>query len=148
MATTVVSSEMQSPFTQEMKWRMPATWDITMTIAEFNGTTQGGMVIVPGVVGKSFVPTDVMFKVTGGAAVGGSLVLLQVVDEDGGVVLSHVKADCTDGTWVSKTGGTVVSTRMSFPTATGKGLKCQPTGADVGTATGARVLVKGFYITA
>ena len=54
----------------------------------------------------------------------------------------------TDGTWVSKTGGTVVSTRMSFPTATGKGLKCQPTGADVGTATGARVLVKGFYITA
>jgi len=147
MATTVVTSECQSPFTQEMKWKMPQVWDIKMSLVEANGTAQAGMVIVPPIVNKSFVPTEVMFRVVGANA--GGATLLRVADEDNGVVLSHVVADCTNGTWVSRTGGTPVATRLGFPTATGKGLKFQPTAADItGAITEVRVIVKGSYIDA
>jgi hypothetical protein len=147
MATILVSSEMSSPFTQEMKWRMPSVWDVRMSLVEANGAAQAGMVIVNSLPGKSFVPTDVMFKVVGANA--GGATLLRVADEDNGVVLSHVVADCTDGAWVSRTGGTPVATRLGFPTAIAKGLKFQPTVADItGAITLVRVIVKGFYIDA
>jgi len=148
MATTTVSSEISSPLTQEMKWRLPAIWDVKMSLVEANGTAQGGMVVVPGIVGKSFVPTNVAFRVVGAAA--GAATLLQVADEDGNVVCSHVRADNGDGVWAtSGAGGTVVTTKLNWPTATGKGLKFQPTAADItGAITEVRVIIKGFYITA
>lgn len=133
--------------TREMKNSVPDVWDIRMTLVEANGTTQGGMVIVPPIVGKSFVPTGAKFKVKGANA--GGATLIRIADEDNNVVLSHVVADVTDGAWVSLTGGTPVATKIDFPTATGKGLKFQPTVADItGAITEVRAIVTGYYIDA
>jgi len=144
MTTTLKSSDIEGQ-TRAAKDFMPQVFDVTLTVAEANGTAQGGTVIVPGIAGKSFVPTHAAFCCTGSA---GGATLIRIADEDGNVVLSHVVADCTDGAWVSHTGGTPVITKMNFPTATGKGLKLQPTVADITTTTAIRALVEGYYVDA
>jgi hypothetical protein len=127
-----------------MRNSIPDTWRAIMTAAEANGTAQAGMVIVPGLVGKSFVPTEVLWRCSGGTTAG--FTLQRVADEDNGVVVSHVLADCTSGAWVGRYGGTVVTTRLGLATATGKGLKFQPTGADMTGATQVDLVITGYYI--
>ncbi len=144
MITTRLTDSLDG--TRKMRDGIPDVWDVTLTAAEANGTSQGGSVIVPGKVGKSFVPIDAQWRCSGGTTAG--FTLQRIADEDNGVVMSHVLADCTNGAWVSQRGGTVVVTRLGLPTATGKGLKFQPTGNDMTGATTVRVIIVGYYIDA
>lgn len=126
-------------------WAQPQIYETTISVKDANGTAQGGCFIVPGCRGRSFVPVNVWWQCTG-SATGSSLVLLEVVDAAGNVVCSHVKADCTNGTWVTTKGGTVVTTNLGLATAIGTGLKFKPTGADIETTTSIRIAVLGFYL--
>jgi hypothetical protein len=117
------------------------TFDVTLTTADVNAGTS---VIVPGVTGKSFLPMFAAFKCAGAAS--GATLLRLVEETSSGVVLSHVVADCTDGAWVGRTGGTPVSTLMDKPLVSGKDILADKTGSALATTTEVRYLVMGVYV--
>lgn len=116
-------------------------FDSTFTVAQVNAGTSA---IVPAVSGKQFIPTYVAMKATGSA--GGATLIRLVEETSSGVVLSHVVADCTDGTWVYSAGGTVVATLLNTVLVANKAILIDKTGSTLTTTTAVRVIVMGAYI--
>lgn len=121
---------------------LPQVFDVVATTAEVNAGTK---VIVPVVSGKSFWPIIAAMQAVGGNASGATLVRL-VEQTSSGVVLSHVVADMTAGTWVGITGGTVVATLMDKPLVADKAILIDKTGVDLATCTAVRAVVVGSYV--
>lgn len=120
-----------------------ATFDETATVAQVNA---GTFVVVPAVTGKSFYPITAMMRAQGGNA--GTATLIRLVEEtSSGVVLSHVIADMTSGTWVGRTGGTSVATLLdNLPLVAAKAILLDKTGGALDTCTHVRAVVAGFYV--
>jgi L-ascorbate metabolism protein UlaG (beta-lactamase superfamily) len=117
----------------------------TLTVAQVNAGTTA---VVPGVAGKSFVVLDVRMRSTGNAA---GATLVRVVEEtSAAVVLSHVVADLTDGTWNGYVGGTPAETVKTAGglIVAGKALLVDKTGDALSGTTAFDVVVVGYYTTA
>jgi len=116
-------------------------FDHTVTTAE----VKAGHVVVPAITGKQFFPTFAAMVATGDVTT--ATVISLVESTTAGVVLSHVAADMTDGTWVGPTGGTVVTTKLNTALTVSEGIKIVDTAANSLTVTTAiRVIVAGYYI--
>ncbi len=121
---------------------VPQIYDVTATLEDLNAGTK---VIVPGVADTTFVVLDAWMQAIGGAV--GACTLVRLIEEtSSAVILSHVRADMTQNTWVGKTGGTVVTTAMGFPLVANKDILLDKTGSAADTVTHVRVVVHGFYI--
>jgi hypothetical protein len=132
-------------YLQSIPQNSVGVWDKTITIAEANS----GAVIVPNQTGYLFVPTAVMFKCIGGNATGPTTLHVYDTSSASLVVMSHVTADCTDGTWVFETGGTVVTTKLRAPSVSGYGVSFGVAGGSaLSVAVTVRVVVSGFYMRA
>jgi hypothetical protein len=122
-------------------------WDTTITLAQANA----GAVIVPNKTGYYFVPISARFKAIGGNATGPTTLVLYETGTIGTVVLSHVTADCTSGTWVGPTGGTAVATYLNvLPLATvAKGVSFGVAGGSaLSVCTHVRCSVAGYWLAA
>ena len=120
-------------------------YDHTFTTAEIkaqNGTTN---LLVPGITGKQFFPVFAAMCAAGDVTTATTIRLVE--STTAGVVLSHVAADMTDGTWVSVTGGTVVTTLLNTALTVDEGITIVDVTADTLTVTTAiRAIVAGYYI--
>jgi hypothetical protein len=121
-------------------------FDHTFTTAEIkaqNGTTN---LLVPAITGKQFFPVYAAMCAAGGNA-GGATTVRLAESTTAGVVLSHVVADMTSGTWVGPTGGTVVTTKLETALTVSEGITIIDAAANsLTTCTSVRAVVAGYYI--
>ena len=117
-------------------------FDHVVTAAEVKACNH---VVVPAIAGKQFFPTFAAMVATGDVTT--STVITLKESTSGGVVLSHVAADMTSGTWAGPTGGAAVTTRLNTALTVGEGIIIADTAANSLTVTTAiRVIVAGYYV--
>jgi hypothetical protein len=120
-------------------------FDKTFTTAQVkaqNGTTN---VLVPTITGKQFFPTFAAMVATGDVTTATTIRLVE--STTAGVVLSHVAADMTSGTWVGPTGGTVVTTKLNTALTVSENVCIVDVTANTLTVTTAiRAIMAGYYI--
>lgn len=143
---------------------------VTLTAAEMNGIHNAGLasivsggnqlflasshlmatvnagsgIVVPAVAGKQFFPVWAALQAVGGNA--GTCTLIRLMEDAGGVVLSHARADVVTTAWAGPTGGTVVTTLLGTALTAGKGILIDKTGGNLDTATSVKAVVAGYYI--
>jgi hypothetical protein len=112
-----------------------------VTLAELNaGLTE----VMPAKSGFMFHPIVVKMRAVGGNA--GACTLIRVVEADSGnVVLSHVRADMTDGVWRDENTGTAVATYMGVAGTANKALLLDKTGQAATTSDHFDVEIIGYY---
>lgn len=122
-----------------------ACYDQTFTTAVIKAQNHTTNLLVPKITGKQFYCTFAAMCAAGSVTTATTIRLVET--SAAGVVLSHVAADMTDGTWVGPTGGTVVVTNMNTALPSGAGIEIVDVTANTLTVTTAiRAVVFGYYI--
>jgi len=122
----------------------PKLFECEASILEVNA---GDCIVAPSKSGHCLIPVDAWMVAVGADPAGSTLIRL-VEETSDAVVMSHVVADFANNAWVGKAGGTVVTTKLGTPLASGKSILVQKTGDALTGATAIRCLVLGFYIEA
>jgi hypothetical protein len=121
-------------------------FDQSFTTAVIKAQNGVANILVPAITGKQFFATFAAMVALGGNA-GGATTVRLVESTSAGVVLSHVVADMTTGTWVSVTGGTVVITKLNTPLVISEGIAIVDVAANsLTTCTSVRAVVAGYYL--
>jgi hypothetical protein len=121
-------------------------WQGTLTAAEITA----GKIIVPLKTGFQIVAHAAFMRGHTGTCSGPTTINFQE-STTGGVVLSHVSADLTDGVWRLSTAGdgTVVTTKLAIPLVVSEGITCIAVGGSANTAMVTMdYIVMGFYVPA
>jgi hypothetical protein len=123
----------------------PQPFDLTFTTAVIKAQNHTANLLVPGITGKVFYPTFAAMCAAGSVTTATTIRLVET--SAAGVVLSHVAADMTNGTWVGPTGGTVVTTLLGAALPSGAGIEIVDVAANSLTVTTAiRAVVFGYYV--
>jgi hypothetical protein len=116
--------------------------DQTNTLAELNAGTSA---IVPSRTGKQIIVDNFWQAIVGSNLAGATLVRL-VEETSSNVVMSHVIADYNSNAWVTKAGGTVVTTYLEKPLVAAKAVLLDKTGSTATGPTAIRTVAIGRYI--
>jgi hypothetical protein len=120
-------------------------YDATFTTAVIKAQNHTTNLLVPKITGRQFFATFAAMCAAGSVTTATTIRLVET--SAAGVVLSHVAADMTDGTWVGPTGGTVVITNMNTALPSGAGIEIVDVTANTLTVTTAiRAVVFGYYL--
>ena len=120
-------------------------FDVTVGTAAIKADNSVANLVVPPVAGKQFFPVYAAMQAAGSVTTATTIRLVE--STTAGVVLSHVAADMTSATWVSVTGGTVVTTKLNTALTVSEGIKVVDVTANTLTVTTAvRCIVAGYYI--
>jgi hypothetical protein len=110
------------------------------TVAQINA---GTFACVPAIAGKQFYPLFAAFVSHTSAA---DSTLVRLVEDGGGVVMSHAIADLADGVWASITGGVVVTTLLNTALTANKAILINATVAPLTGTVTMDVVVCGYYL--